>query len=94
VQISPSHSQENLKGQMADGMAHFVADHAKIVGDTSRVLRPGDEFLLAAIAKDAWVNFAWGPVFLHRGVRGPARWEELLREAGSEIVEQILAGKK
>jgi SAM-dependent methyltransferase len=58
------------------------------MSEASRVLKPGGEFLLMVIAKDFCVNFAWGPVFMHGGVRGPARWEKYLRDAGFEIVEE------
>ena len=72
----------------------YAIDHLNSDGirqslsEASRVLKPGGEFLLVVLAKDAWVNFAWGPVFLHRGTREPARWAVLLQQAGFEIVEQ------
>lgn len=44
------------------------------LGEASRVLKPGGEFLMMVIAKDAWLN--------------PQRWVSLLQEAGFQIVEQ------
>lgn len=68
---------------------HLRSDGTRqALGEAFRVLKPGGQFLLAVLTKDAYVNFAWGPVFLHSGLRGPARWVQLLRDAGFEIVEQ------
>jgi len=58
------------------------------MNEASRVLKPRGEFLLMVIAKDFWVRFAWGPIFLHSGMRGPDRWTSFLRDAGFEVVEQ------
>jgi len=58
------------------------------LGEASRVLKPGGEFLLIVIAKDFWLNFAFGPLFLHMGARTPERWTSLLQDAGFQVMEQ------
>ena len=54
----------------------------------SSVLKPRGEFLLMVIAKDRWLNFTWGPIFMHMRNASPAGWANLLRGAGFEVVEQ------
>ena len=40
------------------------------------------------LAKDPWMQFAFGPFLLHSGMmRGAAWWTTRLREAGFEIIE-------
>jgi ubiquinone/menaquinone biosynthesis C-methylase UbiE len=56
--------------------------------EASRVLKPGGEFLMMVIAKDAWLKFAFGPLLLHSGTRSAQRWVSLLQEAGFQMVEQ------
>lgn len=60
----------------------------KALREAARVLRPGKEFLLMIIAKDFWLNFAYGPLFMHGHKPSQARWAEALRLAGFEVVEQ------
>jgi hypothetical protein len=52
------------------------------------VLKPGGEFLMMVIAKDFWLNFAFGPLLLHSGTRSPAQWSSLFQDAGFQVVEQ------
>jgi hypothetical protein len=52
------------------------------------VLKPGGEFLMMVITKDFWLNFTFGPLLLHSGLRSQARWTSLLQDAGFQIVEQ------
>lgn len=58
------------------------------LSEASRVLKPGGEFLMMVITKDAWLRFSFGPLLLHHGTRSPARWTGLLQDAGFQIVEQ------
>jgi ubiquinone/menaquinone biosynthesis C-methylase UbiE len=58
------------------------------LGEAARVLKPGGEFLLMVIAKDAWLQFTFGPLMLHNSTRGPQWWASRLQEAGFQIVEQ------
>jgi ubiquinone/menaquinone biosynthesis C-methylase UbiE len=72
----------------------YAIDHLNSEGVTaslseaSRVLKGGGEFLLMVIAKEFWLKFALGPLFLHGGTRPPERWSELLQDAGFQVVEQ------
>ena len=44
------------------------------LSEASRVLKPGGNFLMMVITKDAWLKFTFGPLLLHSGTRSPARW--------------------
>jgi hypothetical protein len=52
------------------------------------VLKPGGDFLLMVIGKEPWAQFAFGPLLMHGGPRGPAWWSERLQEAGFQVLEQ------
>jgi SAM-dependent methyltransferase len=59
------------------------------VEETSRVLKPGGQFLLEIVNADAWVHLLM-PV-LHGGGHfrpSPDRWRRLLRDSGFEVVEE------
>ena len=58
------------------------------LAEAVRVLKPKGEFLLILISRDAWMNYLWSPVLGHSGTRPPARWTELLNEAGFDVAEQ------
>jgi ubiquinone/menaquinone biosynthesis C-methylase UbiE len=72
----------------------YAIDHLNTKGaqqslaEAARVLKPKGEFLLMVITKDAWLNYAWGPLLMHAGLRGAGRWTELLTEAGFDVAEQ------
>lgn len=72
----------------------YSIDHLNSAGiksslaEASRVLKPKGEFLLMLIAKDFWLKYTFGPILMHSGMRTSARWVELLRDAGFEVVEQ------
>ena len=57
------------------------------LGEASRVLKPGGQFLLMVVAKDLWVEWTWGPLFMHTRLPGPDRWIAFLRNAGFQVVE-------
>jgi len=59
----------------------------KSLGEASRVLKPGGQFLLMVLAKDAWFELAFGPIFLHLRLPGPDRWAGFLHDAGFEVLE-------
>jgi ubiquinone/menaquinone biosynthesis C-methylase UbiE len=72
----------------------YAIDHLNSDGVTaslseaSRVLKPDGEFLLMVITKDFWLQFTFGPLLLHSGMRSPERWTSLLQDAGFAVVEQ------
>jgi len=75
-------------------VSSYAIDHLNREGinqsltEAARVLKPGGEFLLMVIAKEPWVQFAFGPLLLHGGTRGPAWWTQRLQEAGFQVLEQ------
>lgn len=72
----------------------YAIDHLNREGvnmalrEASRVLKPRCEFLLMVITKDAWLNFAFGPLLFHTGTRGQEWWTTRLQEAGFQTIEQ------
>jgi SAM-dependent methyltransferase len=74
-------------------ISSYAIDHLSREGiqqslaEAARVLKPGGEFLLMVIGKDAWVQFAFGPLLLHSGTRGAEWWAGRMKEAGFQIVE-------
>jgi ubiquinone/menaquinone biosynthesis C-methylase UbiE len=72
----------------------YAIDHLNQEGirsslsEANRVLKPKGEFLLILIAKDFWLKYTFGPVLMHAGTRQASRWNDFLRDAGFEIVEQ------
>lgn len=60
----------------------------KTLHETARVLKPGGDFLLMIVGKDPWVQFAFGPLLLHGGNRGPDWWNRRVKESGFQILEQ------
>ena len=74
-------------------VSSYAIDHLnrdgvqKSLAEAARVLKPGGEFLLMVIAKDAWLQFTFGPLLLHSGTRGSTWWTSRLQEAGFLVVE-------
>lgn len=58
------------------------------LGETARVVKPGGDFLLILIGKEPWGQFAFGPLLMHMGTRGPAWWTARLQEARFQVLEQ------
>ena len=72
----------------------YAVDHlnregiTQALAEAARVVKPGGDFLLILVGKEPWVQFAFGPLIMHSGARGPAWWATRLQEAGFQILEQ------
>ncbi len=72
----------------------YAMDHLDQAGSTqalveaARVVKPGGDFLLILIGKEPWIQFAFGPLIMHAGTRGPSWWGSHLQDAGFKVVEQ------
>ena len=72
----------------------YAVDHLdgqgirQALAEAARVVKPGGDFLLILVGKEPWVEFAFGPLIMHSGSRGPAWWSARLQEAGFQILEQ------
>src|ERR1039457_5773760 len=78
--------QMPIESASFDGVVSaYAIDHLnrdgmrKALGEASRVLKPGGQFLLMVIAKDLWFNLTWGPLFPHTRPPGRDRWAGFLR---------------
>ena len=74
-------------------VSSYAIDHlnrdgiTQTLSETSRVLKPGGDFLLMVVNKDPWLQFTFGPMLLHSGLRGPAWWTDKVKEAGFQVIE-------
>lgn len=72
----------------------YAIDHLNRQGvdqslrEAARVLKPGGEMLLLLIGKDPWLQFTFGPLLLHGGLRGAEWWTSRLTDAGFQVTEQ------
>jgi len=72
----------------------YAVDHldrpgiSQALAETARVVKPGGDFLLILIGKEPWIQFAFGPLIMHSGARGPAWWTARLQESGFQILEE------
>ncbi|MBI3472780.1 MAG: class I SAM-dependent methyltransferase [Candidatus Solibacter usitatus] len=72
----------------------YAIDHLNRQGidqslaEAARVVKPGGDFLLMLIAKEPWAQFAFGPLLMHGGPRGPAWWTARLQAAGFQVLEE------
>ena len=72
----------------------YAVDHlnrdgiTQALAEAARVVKPGGDFLLILVGKEPWVQFAFGPLIMHSGARGPAWWATRLQDAGFQILEQ------
>jgi ubiquinone/menaquinone biosynthesis C-methylase UbiE len=72
----------------------YAIDHlgsqgiGQALAEANRVLKPGGEFLLMVVHKDAWMKALYGPLLEHGGTRSAERWVQFLNAAGFEVREQ------
>ena len=72
----------------------YAIDHLGFKGtgqalaEANRVLKPGGDFLLMVVSKDAWLNFIWGPVGFHGGTPKMERWTDSLKNFGFQVTEK------
>ena len=72
----------------------YAVDHLNRQGigqalhEAGRVVKPGGDFLLIHIGKEAWGRFAFGPLLAHLGSRRPDWWRARLEEADFQVLEQ------
>jgi len=71
----------------------YAVDHlnrkgiSESLAEAARVVKPGGDFLLILIGKEPWGQFAFGPLLMHMGSRGPDWWTARLEEAHFKVVE-------
>jgi len=65
-------------------------DIRRALGEVSRVLVPGGQFLLMVIVPNAWLTIAYGPLIWR--MRRRAFWREALAEAGFTVDREGSAG--
>jgi ubiquinone/menaquinone biosynthesis C-methylase UbiE len=71
----------------------YAIDHlnrqgiTEALSEANRVLKPGGQFLLMVIAKDGWLEFTFGPLMMHSHMAPADFWDQKLRDAGFQIVE-------
>jgi SAM-dependent methyltransferase len=72
----------------------YAVDHLnhdgiiQALAEAARVAKPGVDFLLILVGKEPWAEFAFGPMIIHSGARGPAWWSARLQDAGFQILEE------
>jgi ubiquinone/menaquinone biosynthesis C-methylase UbiE len=72
----------------------YAMDHLNRQGsdqslaEAARVIKPGGDFLLMVVGKEPWIEFAFGPLIMHAGTRGPAWWATHVQQAGFRTVEE------
>jgi ubiquinone/menaquinone biosynthesis C-methylase UbiE len=81
-------------GTFDAAVSSYAIDHLNGEGireslaEAARVVKPGGDFLLIVIAKEPWVQFAFGPLLMHGSTRGAAWWSTRLQEAGFQVLEE------
>ena len=75
-------------------VSSYAIDHLNREGinqalsEAARVLKPGGDFLLMVIGKEPWLQFTFGPLLMHAGMRTPAWWTQRIQKNGFQVVEQ------
>jgi ubiquinone/menaquinone biosynthesis C-methylase UbiE len=60
----------------------------KALSEAARVIKPGGDFLFMVIAKEPWIQFAFGPLLAHGpATRDKSWWSTRITDAGFEIRE-------
>ena len=81
-------------GTFDAAVSSYAIDHLNGEGireslaEAARVVKPGGDFLLIVMAKEPWVQFAFGPLLMHGGTRGAPWWSTRLQEAGFQVLEK------
>jgi SAM-dependent methyltransferase len=81
-------------GAFDAAVSSYAIDHLNSEGirqalaETARVVKPGGEFLLMLVGKEPWMQFAFGPLLMHGGLRGAEWWTARMQEAGFQVEEQ------
>jgi ubiquinone/menaquinone biosynthesis C-methylase UbiE len=72
----------------------YAIDHLNRQGigeslaEAARVLKPGGDFLIILVGNEPWVQFAFGPLLMHGGIRPPEWWTTRVQEAGFRVLEE------
>jgi SAM-dependent methyltransferase len=73
----------------AYAMDHLGSQGAEqALAEAHRVLKPGSEFLLILVGRDAWTTLAFGPLLAHSGLRGANWWRDKSIKAGFSSREE------
>jgi SAM-dependent methyltransferase len=69
-------------------MDHVRREESRVaVQEAARVLKPGGDFLLMVLAKDGWLEFTFGPLLLHGGLRNGEFWTDAIARADLTLME-------
>lgn len=58
------------------------------LAEAARVVKPGGDFLLMLVGKEPWLQYTFGPMLMHQGLRGADWWTPHLQEAGFQVLEE------
>ena len=58
------------------------------LAEAARVVKPGGDFLVILVGSEPWVEFAFGPLLMHGGLRAPEWWNARVQEAGFQVLEE------
>jgi SAM-dependent methyltransferase len=78
-------------------VSSYAIDHLgrdgirEALAEAARVVKPGGEFLLMVVGKDKWLQYTFGPLLMHGGLRGRDWWTARVQEAGFDVVEDGMA---